>query len=176
MFVSIKRYGPSWRPAFSAIVGFGWFIFIIAWLAFFSSDIHPYEKKIAIILLSLLAVIILIGGVWAVWAVRMIPRPGRQMIKFFGFKSRMIASIITPLAAIGFLIYYFWFYDFTIWQHIAIILITALSMGLVLGSIWSSWKKSMSSDFEEKMEKMGEEIGRNVEESMKKKFSKGDED
>ena len=168
MIISIKKYGTSWRPAFSAIVGFGWFIFIIAWLAFFSADVHPYEKKIAIILLSLLIAVILIGGVWVVWAVRMIPRPGKQMIKFFGFKSRMITSIITPLAAIGFLIYYFWFYDFTIWQHIAMILITIIGTGMILTFVWTSWKKSMSTGFEKRMEDMGKDIERNFEKSMNK--------
>ncbi len=170
MFVSIKKYGPGWRPAFSAILGFGWLIFIIAWLAFFSADIHPYEKKIAIILLSLVVVIVLIGGVWAVWAVRMIPKPGRQMIKFFGFKSRITASIITPLAAVGVLIYYFWFYDFTIWQHIAMILIIIIGTGMILTAIWSTWKKCMSTGFEKRMEDMGKDIERNINESMNKKF------
>jgi len=165
MFVSVKKYGSSWRPAFSAVVGVGWFIFIIAWLAFFSEGINPYEKKIAIVLLSTLVLIVLLGGVWGVWAVRMIPKSGREMMKFFGFKSRMIASIAIPLGAVGFLIYYFWFYDFTIWQHIAMVIITILVIGMILAAVWSSWKKGMSKGFEKQMEDMGEEIGKKFEEA-----------
>ena len=176
MFINVRKYGPGWRPAFSAVVGVLWLIFVIAWLAFFASNIQPYEKNIAIILLSLLTVFVLLGGVWAIWAIRMIPGEGRQMMNILGFKSRMTITIILPFAAIAFLVYYFWFYDFTIWQHIAIILIIALAIGLLLGGVWSSWKKSMSSDFEKRMEDMGEEIGRNVEESMKKEFGEDKED
>jgi hypothetical protein len=170
MFINVKKYEPGWRPAFSAIVVVGWLIFIIAWLAFFSADFQPYEKKIAVFLLSLLIIIVLLGSVWAIWAVRMIPSERRQMMKFFGFRSRIILSMITPLGAITFLIYYFWFYDFTIWQHIAMIIITVLVVGMILAGIWSSWEEGTCSDFEEKMEKMGEEIGKNIEESIKKKF------
>ena len=165
MFMSVKKYGPGWRPAFSGIVAVGWLIFIIAWLAFFSADIHPYEKKIAIVLLSTLILVVLLGGVWGIWAVRMIPKPGRDMMKFLGFRSRMIASIIVPLASIGFLVYYFWYYDFTVWQHIAVIFIAILAIGLVLSMVWASWKKGMCEDFEEKMEGIGEEIEKKFEEA-----------
>lgn len=165
MFSNVKKYEPSWRPAFSGIVVVLWLIFIIAWLAFFSAGIQPYEKKIAVVLLSLLVIIILVGGVWTIWAARMVPKEGKQMMKMLGFKSRMIASVIIPLSGISFLIYYFWEYDFRILQHIATVIITILVAGLILGIIWSSWKKCMSSDFEKRMEEMGEEIGRKVEEA-----------
>jgi len=170
MFMSVKKYGPGWRPMFSAVVGVLWLIFIIAWLAFFASDYHPYEKNIAIILLSIVVLIVLLGGVWSIWMLRMIPKEGKQMMKIFGFRSRITSSIIVPFIALIFLVYYFWYHDFTIWQHIAVILITILVIGLLLGGVWTSWKKCMSSGFEKKMEEMGEEIGKNIEDSMKKKF------
>jgi len=164
MFNNVKKHGSGWRPAFSGIVACGWLIFIIAWLAFFSGNVHPYEKKIAVVLLSVLILIVLIGGVWAIWAVRMIPKPGREMMKFFGFRSRMIASILIPLASVGFLVYYFWFYNFNIWQHIAMFLITIIVNGMILAAVWSSWKKGMCTGFEKEMEDIGEEIGRKIDE------------
>jgi hypothetical protein len=171
MFTDTKKYDTSWRPKISGVLAVSWLIFIIAWLAFFSAEIHPYEKKIAIILLSLLILIVLIGSIWIIWSIRLIPKGGWQMMHITGFRSRIITSIILPLIGISGLIYYFWNYNFTIWQHIAVIMILILSIGLILSFVWTSWKKKTCSDFEEKMEKMGEDIGKKIEDAIDKKFN-----
>jgi len=134
------RKSLGWRPSFSIVVGVGWLIFLIAWLAFYASN-YAWEQNIAIILLSILVMVLLLGGVWAAWGLRMIPREGKAMMKMMGFRWRVQTSIVIPVAAMIFLIVWFWFYavPFTVWQNIAVLLITLLAVGGILGVIWARW-------------------------------------
>ena len=91
------------RPSISIIVGVGWLIFIILWLAFIATD-YPWEKNLSILLLSILIVFLLLGGMWAIWSIKMVPKPGWEMFKVSGFRKRISISIIIPLAAMIFLI------------------------------------------------------------------------
>jgi len=138
-YCSPKETG--WRSTFSIIVGVGWLIFIIAWLAFFASNIPSWEQNFAIFLLSILVLFTLLGGVWAALGMKRIPKEGKEMFKMFGFKWRIQSSIVIPFISMVFLIVWFWFYaaPFTIWQNIAVILITILAVGGILGSIWTRW-------------------------------------
>jgi hypothetical protein len=172
-----SKYHPAWRPAFSIVVGVGWLIFIIIWLAFYADVVQPWERNISVFLLSILVAFLLLGGVWAIWALRMIPKEGWEMMRVKGFKSRITVSIILPFAGIIFLIYWFWFhYQYSIWQHIAVILVTLLIVGGILGAIWARWGMKHSGDFEKRFEKMGEDIGKKVEDAVKAKEDKEDED
>ena len=91
-----KMY-PGWRAPFSAVVGVGWLIFIILWLAFFASDYSVYQN-IAIFLASILVTFLLLGGVWAIWSLRMIPKEGWEMMRIVGFKWRIGVSITLPFS------------------------------------------------------------------------------
>jgi hypothetical protein len=139
----------GWRPTFSIVVGVGWLIFLIAWLAFYASN-YVWEQNIAMILLSILVAFSLLGGVWAVWGLKMIPKEGREMFKTFGFKWRIQTSIAIPFLAIVFLIIWFWFYaaPFTVWQNIAVLLITLLAVGGILGALWARWGMKHSWKFD----------------------------
>lgn len=68
--------------------------------------------------------------------------------------------MILPFVAIIFLIIWFWFiadlYSFSVWQSIAIVIVTLLTVGGILGSIWANWGVKHSKDFE-KYEKKKEE-------------------
>jgi len=130
----------GWRPSFSIIVGVGWLVFTILWLAFYASD-YAWEKNLAIILLSILIMFLLLGGVWALWGIRMMPKNGWEMFKIHGFRSRIITSIILPLAAIISLIIWFWYYaePYTVYQNIAVFIVVLLLMGGILGAIWARW-------------------------------------
>jgi hypothetical protein len=130
----------GWKPTFSIVVGVGWLIFIIAWLAFYASN-YAWEQNIAIILLSILVAFSLLGGVWAAWGLKMIPKEGKEIFKTLGFKWRVQTSIAIPFLAMIFLIIWFWFYakPFTVWQNIAVLLITLLVVGGLLGAIWARW-------------------------------------
>ena len=138
----------GWRPSFSIIVGVGWLIFIIIWLAFYASD-YSWEKNLAIILLSILITFLLLGGVWALWGIRMMPKKGWEIFKMSGFRSRIITSIVLPLAVMIFLIIWFWYCaePYTVYQNIAVFIVALLIMGGILGAIWAYWGTKHGKEF-----------------------------
>ena len=165
MEYNVKNYGL--KPSFSIIISVGWLVFLIAWFAFYAGN-FSYEKNIAIILLSILVLIVLVGGMWAFYAIKMIPKPGRQMFKLFGFRWRIYSSIIIPLLGLIFLIIWFWFLaePFNVWQNIAMFLIIILIIGGCLGVIWTRWGMMHEKDFEKfgsEMEKIGKDIEKEFE-------------
>lgn len=139
------------KPSFSIIIGVGWLIFLIMWFAFYASD-YAWEKNIAIILLSILVMFLLLGGMWAMYGFKKIPSDEKEMFKTSGFKWRIILSIILPFAAIIFLIIWFWFYaqPYSVWQNIAVILVTLLIIGGILGSAWARWGIKHGNKFDKK--------------------------
>ena len=151
---------PGWRAPYSAVVGIGWLVFIILWLFFYASE-YSWEKNIAIFLLSILVTFLLIGDVWAVWGLRKVPREGWEMMRVTGFKWRIGISILLPFLAMIFLIVWFWFYaePYTWYQNVAIIIVTILILGGIIGGMWSYWSSRHGDKFD-KMEKMGEEIAK----------------
>ncbi len=156
--------GVAVRGGFSGAVFLAWLIFIIAWLAFFSDIVYPWERNISIILLSLLLMILLIGGTWSVWVIKKIPKEGRDIAKMMGFRWRIWTSMFLPILALVFLIFYFWFFGekFNVWQHIAVILITIILMAGILGGIWGHWSMKKKNSFDD-FEKFGEDIEKSFE-------------
>ncbi len=65
----IEEPGFRWRVALSIIVGVGWLIFLILWLAFFAGDFSVYQN-IAVFLVSILAVGGILGPAWAHWGMK----------------------------------------------------------------------------------------------------------
>jgi hypothetical protein len=144
-----KSMQPSgWQVSLSIIMGVGWLIFLILWLAFYATG-YSYEKNIAVILLSVLIFFLPLGGLWAYWAYK--NNRGWEVFKIKGFKWRVVISIILPLALVFFLIFWFWYYatPYSIWQNLAVILVVILVLGGVLGSVWAHWGMSHSKDFED---------------------------
>lgn len=160
------------KPSISIIAGVGWLIFIILWFAFYASG-YSWEKNLAILLLSVLIVFLLLGGMWALWSLRMIPKSEWKMFKIKGFKWRIATSIVLPFLAIIFLISWFWYYaePYTVWQNIAVLLVVLLAIGGILGAIWARWGMKHG----DKMEKFGEEFGKKIEEAVEGK-DKSEED
>ena len=145
---------PSgWRVSLSIVMGVGWLAFVIIWLAFFAGD-ETYGfsgyQNFAIILISILVVVMVLGGSWASWGIRYIPKEGKEMMKVAGFTSRIIASIIIPIALMIFLIIWFFFYadSFNFYQNIAIVLVSILAIGGILGATWASWGMKHEKKFE----------------------------
>jgi peptidoglycan/LPS O-acetylase OafA/YrhL len=140
----------GWKPSFSIAVGVGWLIFIIVWLAFYASN-YAWEKSFAIILISILALFLLLGGTWCMFGIRRIPAKEKEKFKTEGFKWRMYLSMILPFACLIFLIVWFWSYaePYTIWQNIAVILVTLLVIGGVLGGVWARWGIKHGKKFED---------------------------
>jgi hypothetical protein len=171
-----KKCDMGWKPSISIIGGVGWLIFISIWLAFYATD-YSWEKNLAIILLSVLIVFLIIGGMWAIWSLRMMPKPGWEVFKISGFRWRILTSIILPFAAIIFLIIWFWYYaePYSVWQNIAVLLVTLLAMGGILGAIWARWSIKHGHEMK-KFEDIGEEIGKKVEKAMKDKEEEDSKD
>ena len=164
-----NQFKTGWRIPLSIICSIGWLIFIIVWLAFFAGD-YSGNQNFAIILASILVVFLFIGGPWAIWGLRMVPKEGWEMMKVTGFKWRILISVILPFVALIFMIYWFYFQAdlFNIYQNIAIFFVTILVMGAILGVIWSYWKASHS-DMSKHFEVLGKEIGEEIEKSFKGK-------
>jgi magnesium-transporting ATPase (P-type) len=166
----------GWKPSVSIVGGVGWLIFVIVWLAFYASG-YSWEKNFSVILLSILVVFLLLGGMWAIWSLRMIPARGWEMFRIRGFKWRILVSIVLPLAAMIFLIVWFWYYaePYSVWQNIAVLLVVLLAIGGILGAIWARWGMKHGHEMK-KFEDMGEEIGKKVEDAVKDKESEESKD
>lgn len=165
-----KKIGNlGWKPSLSIIGTVGWLIFIIIWFAFYASD-YSWEKNLAVFLLSILIVFFAIVGMWAIWSLRMIPKPGWEMFKISGFRWRVLTSIVLPFAAMIILIIWFWSYaePYSVWQNIAVLLVILLAIGGILGVIWARWDTKHGHEMK-KFENIGEEIGKKVEDAMKDK-------
>jgi amino acid transporter len=159
----------GYKPTISIISGVGWLIFIILWLAFYASE-YAWEKNFAIILCSILILFLLVGGIWAIWSLRKIPKKDWKMFNIKGFKWRIATSIVLPFCAIIFLIYWFWYYaePYTVWQNIAILLVTILVLGGIIGSIWARWGIKHGHEMK-KFEKFGKKIEKKSEDEDKSK-------
>jgi len=95
---------PSgWRVSLSIVMGVGWLIFLIIWLAFYAGN-YSFNKNIAIILISILVLIVVLGGSWAAWGLKQIPEEGKEMMRKTGFKTRVIISIFIPFVLMIFLL------------------------------------------------------------------------
>ena len=140
---------PSgWKVSLSIGTGIGWLIFLIVWLAFFAGDYTIYQN-FAIVLISILVMFIILGGSWASWGLKNIPKEGKEMMKTSGFVGRIVVSIIVPLALFIFWIIWFFFYaeGFNIYQNIAIFLVSILAVGGILGGMWAPWGMKHDKDF-----------------------------
>lgn len=147
----------GWRVSLSIGMGVGWLIFLILWLAFYAGDYTVY-KNIAIILVSILLVFLILGGSWASWGLKFMPKEGKEMMRTSGFTSRVVISIILPLAMFIFWIIWFFFFaeGFNIYQNIAILIVSVLVLGGILGGIWAPWGMKHEKDFK-KWESKGDE-------------------
>jgi len=142
---------PSgWRVSLSIVMGVGWLIFLIIWLAFYAGN-YSFNKNIAIILISILVLIVVLGGSWAAWGLKQIPEEGKEMMRKTGFKTRVIISIFIPFVLMIFLIIWFYFYadNFNIYQNFAVFLVSILVVGGVLGAMWAPWGMKHGKEFDE---------------------------
>ena len=150
----IEEKELGFKPSLSIIIGVGWLIFLIIWFAFYASD-YIWEKNIAIIMLSTVIMFLLLGGMWAIYGIKKIPPKEKEIFDISGFRLRILLSIILPFLSMIFLIIWFWFcaQPYSVWQNIAVLLVTILVNGGVLGSIWARWGIKHSHKFDKKCEK-----------------------
>jgi len=132
--------GMGWRISVSILVGVAWLVFLLLWLIFYAKD-YAWEQNVAIFLLSLLLLIGIVGTPWAYWAYNKQTAAEKEIWKQKGFLWRFSSSIIIGLVAIIFLIYWFWFLaePYSIFQNLAIFIITFLIAGGLMAAIWVPW-------------------------------------
>ncbi len=132
--------GFGWRVSLSILAGVGWLIFLVLWL-FFYAEQFPWEKNVAIFLLSILLVGAILGIPWTIWGVRYRTRKEEAMWQTKGFKTRVYASAIIATVLFIFLICWFWFFaePFSIYQNLAIFIVAILATGGILGASWAPW-------------------------------------
>jgi len=61
--------GFASKIAVSIAVGVGWLIFLVVFLFFYASNYTIYQN-IAIFILSILVVCVILGPMWAYWAIK----------------------------------------------------------------------------------------------------------
>lgn len=130
----------GWKPSLSVIIGVGWLIFLLVFWAFYSEG-YSTGQNIAITLLVTIGAFLLLGGMWAIWGLKHMPKEGWEMFKIKGFKWRVYVSMIVPFLAIVVLVYWFWVYadDYNFWQNLAFVIVDLLAIGGILGAIWARW-------------------------------------
>ncbi len=64
------------RVSLSIIVSIGWLVFLILWLFFYASDFTVYEN-IAIVVVSILIMVAILGASWASWGIKYGPKCGK---------------------------------------------------------------------------------------------------
>jgi MFS family permease len=132
--------GLAWRISLSILVGVGWLVFLLVWLIFYAQE-YPWEKNVAIFLLSLLILIGIVGVPWAYWAYQKQTPVEQEMWRQKGFLWRFWISILVGLSVILFLIYWFWMLavPYTIFQNLAIFIVSLLIAGGLLAAMWAPW-------------------------------------
>ena len=139
----------GWRVSLSIVTGVGWLAFLLIWF-FFYTDKYVWEKHVAIVLLSLLVLVGILGLPWLLWWQKNRTPKETEMWKMKGFKSRVWVSGIAVFAALIVLIYWFWFYGepYFWYQNLIIFIVAVLIVGGTLGAMWAPWGMKHDKDFE----------------------------
>jgi len=170
------KEGLSWRVTLSIIVGVGWLIFLLLWLAFYGTGYSGFQN-VSIFFLSILIMTIILGIPWISWHFKHQTEMEKEMWKSKGFKSRVRLSVILAFVLGIFNIYWFWNYavDFSVWQNIAVFIVSLLVIGGILGVYWAPWGMKCGGCFdkpkdmpksektEEKKPKVEDEIDKELE-------------
>lgn len=126
-----------WRAILTIVASFGWLIFIIIWLYFYTSDLSS-SQNLAVMLVSVLVLIAVLAVAWVTWGLKY-PRP--VMPQGYGYypphpKARSAIGGITSIIWLTFIVVWLFFYasDFTLYQNIGAALASAL---IVFGAGWA---------------------------------------
>lgn len=137
---NMKEESLGWRVIFSIISGIAWLVFLIIWLFYYASEYSIYEN-IGIFILSIFVVALILGIPWMTWGMRYRSEEEKEIWQAKGFQLRMYSSAILALMFIMFLIVWFFFFasDYSIYQNIAVLIVSVLVIGGVLGALWAPW-------------------------------------
>ena len=142
--------GFGLKVSLSIIVGVAWLVFIILWF-FFYAGTYNWEKNVAIFFLSVLIVCLILGAPWAYWGMKHRTSKETKMWHTKGFKWRVGLSMIIAFLLIIFIIYWFWFLaePYDVYQNIAILIVSLLIAGGVVGASWAPWGIKHAKEFDE---------------------------
>jgi MFS family permease len=131
--------GFGWRVAASILIGIGWISFLILWLFFFASDYDVFQN-LAIVIVSVLVGVGVLGAMWAPWGMRMAKKDGTERPWRSGRPILMtVISIVSCIGWLSFLIVWLFFYagDYTGYQNLAVLILSLLVVGIVNGGGWA---------------------------------------
>ncbi len=128
--------------AVSILIAIGWLSFLILWLFFFAGDFDIFQN-LAIVIVSVLVGVGLLGAMWAPWGMRMAKNAGVAQPMQFGRPILMtVISIASCIGWLVFLIIWLFFYagDYNGYQNLAVFILSLLVVGIVNGGGWSLWR------------------------------------
>ena len=141
--------GFSWRLAVTIMLGVAWLSFLILWLFFLAGDYDVYQN-LAIIFVSIIVVIGLLGAMWATWGFRYAREHAvknmemkDQWRRWFGWRG--IASGIIWIGWLVWLIVWLFFYagSYNFYQNLAVFIVSLLAAGGISGVIWGTVGRRM---------------------------------
>lgn len=143
--------GMGWKVSLSILGGVGWLVFLILWLFFYAGN-YSWEKNVAIFLLSFLVMGCILGIPWMVWGLRHRTEHEKEMWRTKGFRWRIWLSALLAFVVIMFLIYWFWYLaePYTVYQNLAIIIVSFLIVGGIMGASWAPWGMKYGDRFDNK--------------------------
>jgi hypothetical protein len=133
--------GFGWRVAVSILVVIGWISFVILWLFFSAGDFDIFQN-LAIVIVSVLVSIGILGAMWAPWGMRMAKTAGAAQPRQLGRPILMtVISIASGIGWLVFLIIWLFFYagDYNGYQNLAVFILSLLVVGIVNGGGWALW-------------------------------------
>ncbi len=140
------RGGLRLRGYASAVIGIGWLAFLLLWL-FFAADEMSIYRNLAVILLSLVVAVALLGILWVSYGMSIGMRYTPDMMEsqeMRGMKGRIVATTALwgAWAALVIVWLYFFADGLSAYQNVAVFIVS-----LILAAIVSTllWKRYMGS-------------------------------
>ena len=133
--------GFGWRVAVSILIAIGWLSFTILWLFFFAGNYDVFQN-LAIVIVSVLVGVGLLGAMWAPWGMRMAKSAGVEHPWRSGRPILMtVISVGSGIGWLVFLIVWLFYYagDYTGYQNLAVLILSLLVVGIVNGGGWAVW-------------------------------------
>lgn len=126
----------GWRIGFSILLGVGWLIFLLGWLFFYASTYTAYQN-IAITVISFILIGAIIGVIWG--SLLRMSRSVEPVEERPTMGWRIGLSVILGMGWVGFFLLWLLYYAsaYTIYQNIAIFLVSLLLMVAIYAPIWT---------------------------------------
>jgi len=141
--------GFTWRLSTTILLGVVWLSFLILWLFFWAGSFDVYQN-LAVIFVSIIVVIGLLGAMWASWGIRYAKEHEGKNIewkqdwnRWFGWRG--VTSAIIWIGWLIWLLVWLFFYagSYNFYQNLAIFIVSLLAAGGISGVIWGTLGRRM---------------------------------